>query len=191
MENASKALIIAGEILIGILVLSLAAYIITQFGSFSRNLNDQISETEIATFNVNFTNYSERTNISMQEIAAIINYAKRNNSEYEAERGDDYYVDVMIDGTSIIDTDINDFLSQNKNTTYYSCNAIVSNISATSNTEEIQARRTMADNDIVYNEYTRRVRSINFHTIGANSAESELYANALLQKYNIVWRDTV
>ena len=49
----------------------------------------------------------------------------------------------------------------------------------------------MADNDIVYNEYTRRVRSINFHTIGANSAESELYANALLQKYNIVWRDTV
>lgn len=33
MENASKALIIAGEILIGILVLSLAAYIITQFGA--------------------------------------------------------------------------------------------------------------------------------------------------------------
>ena len=60
MENASKALIIAGEVLIGVLVLSLAAYIVIQFGSFSRNLNDQISETEISSFNVNFTNFSKK-----------------------------------------------------------------------------------------------------------------------------------
>ena len=39
MENASKALIIAGEILIGVLILSLASYIVIQFGNFSRNMN--------------------------------------------------------------------------------------------------------------------------------------------------------
>ena len=54
MENASKALIIAGEILIGVLILSLASYIVIQFGNFSRNMNEQISATEIRTFNVNF-----------------------------------------------------------------------------------------------------------------------------------------
>ena len=57
MENASKALIIAGEILIGIAILSLASYIFIQFGTFSSNLNTQISETSITQFNVHFTNY--------------------------------------------------------------------------------------------------------------------------------------
>ena len=73
MENASKALIIAGEVLIGVLILTLASFVITQFGSFSRNLNNQMSETEIRSFNVNFTNFSGRANISMQEVATIIN----------------------------------------------------------------------------------------------------------------------
>ena len=190
MENASKALIIAGEILIGILVLSLAAYIITQFGSFSRNLNDQISETEISQFNVNFTNFSNRTNISMQEIATIINYAKRNNSEYEANLGDDYFVNVMIDGVSVLNSNINELLDQNKNNTYYSCNATVSNIRSTTNAEGaniVQARITYRDDDIIINEYTRKVTSINFHIIGVNENERALYSNALLQKYEIVW----
>ncbi len=188
MENASKALIIAGEILIGILVLSLAAYIITQFGSFSRNLNDQISETEISSFNVNFTNYSGRTNISMQEIATIINYAQKNNETYEAEPGDDFYVDVMIGDVSILNENINQFLEQNKNTTYYSCNVNVTGISTTNNENEIQARRTYTNSDIVYNENTRRVISIKFHPIGENETSRNLYSTALLQKYNIVWK---
>lgn len=188
MENASKALIIAGEVLIGVLVLSLAAYIVTQFGLFSRNLNDQISETEISSFNVNFTNFSERTNISMQDIATIINYAKKNNANYEAERGDDYFVDVTLDGTSMLDENINELLDENKNNTYYSCNAVVNSISTTANPEEIQAKKTDTDTDIVYNENTRRVISINFRTIGRNETEKELYANTLLQKFNIVWK---
>lgn len=188
MENASKALIIAGEILIGVLVLSLAVYIITQFGSFSKNLNDQISETEIAQFNVNFTNCSGRTNISIQEIASIINFAKKNNETYSAEPGDDFYVDVMINGTSLLNKNINNLLYENKNNIYYSCNTRVSSISTTSNENEIQARKTSIDSDIIFNENTRRVVSINFYPIGDNENDRNLYATALLQKYNIVWK---
>ena len=107
MENASKAFIIAGEVLIGVLILSLASYIIVQFGNFSRNMNDQISETEVRSFNVRFTNFSGRANISMQEVASMINYAKQRNASLEAEPGDEYYIDVKVGGSSVLDQSIN------------------------------------------------------------------------------------
>ena len=185
MENASKALIIAGEVLIGVLILSLASFVITQFGSFSRNLNNQMSETEIRSFNVNFTNFSGRANISMQEVATIINYAKKNNAEYEVGRNDPYFVDVIIDDTSVVeDININEFLDTTKNNTYYSCNVQISNINTTNNENEIRVNRRMTDGDIVYNESTRRVCSITFHSI-----TNTTYINAILQHYTILWNE--
>ena len=187
MENASKALIIAGEILIGVLILSLASYIVIQFGNFSRNMNEQISATEIRTFNVNFTNFSGRANISMQEIASIINYAKQSNSNYEAEPGDQFYVDVQIDGSSVLDDSINDLLAQNKNDTVYSCNVTLSQITTETGddgTVTISARRTFSESDIIYGEGTTMVKSINFHTINDSD-----YANALLQGATITWKN--
>ena len=42
MENASKALIMAAGVLIGILILSLAVYLFVSFGNTSRELHKQI-----------------------------------------------------------------------------------------------------------------------------------------------------
>lgn len=187
MENASKALIIAGEILIGVLILSLASYIVIQFGNFSRNMNEQISATEIRTFNVNFTNFSGRANISMQEIASIINYAKQSNSNYEAEPGDEFYVDVQIDGSSVLDDSINDLLAQNKNDKVYSCNVTLSQITTQTSDDgkvTISAKRTFNESDITYNESTTMVNLINFHEINDTD-----YANALLQGATITWKN--
>ena len=157
MENASKALIIAGEILIGVLILSLASYMIIQFGNFSKNMNEQMSATEIRSFNVNFTNFSGRANISMQEIATIVNFAKQSNNNYNAKPGDPYYVDVKIDGNSVLNNPINNFLEDNKNTKYYSCNIILSQISVhtlDNGMLSISAKRNYTNNDITYNEGT-------------------------------------
>lgn len=41
MENASKALIMAGGILVGVLVLSLMVYLFADFGSTSAQINAQ------------------------------------------------------------------------------------------------------------------------------------------------------
>ena len=184
MENASKALIIAGEILIGVLILSLASYIIVQFGNFSRNMNDQISETEVRSFNVRFTNFSGRANISMQEVASMINYAKQRNASLEAEPGDEYYIDVKVGGSSVLDQSINEFLEENKNNTYYSCNANIGSISVQKDEDEViesaSASITFTDTDITYNETTKMVNSINF-----NEISNEDYANALLQGVTI------
>lgn len=181
MENASKALIIAGEILIGIIILSLASYIIMQFGSFSKGINSRIDETEVTKFNVNFTNCSNKANISAQEIATLINFTKQSNNEYEAISGEDYYTDVCIDGVSMLNTNINEFLSQNKNNTYYYCNLTKPNIIKSGTDLEIRA--TTINSDITYNKNTGRVNKINFHSI----TDTE-YITAILQGNNIVWK---
>lgn len=187
MENASKALIIAGEILIGVLILSLASYMIIQFGNFSKNMNEQMSATEIRSFNVKFTNFSGRANISMQEIATIVNFAKQSNDNYNANPGDSYYVDVKIDGRSILNDSINEFLENNKNNSYYSCNITLSQISVQTldnGSLSISAKRNYNDSDITYNDGTQLVNMIDFHLI--NDAD---YANAILQGATIEWKN--
>ena len=42
MENASKALLMAGGVLIGILILSLAVYLFITFGAESKEIHAQI-----------------------------------------------------------------------------------------------------------------------------------------------------
>ena len=44
MENASNALIIAGGVLIGVLILSLAVYLFADFGSTSAEINKKTQE---------------------------------------------------------------------------------------------------------------------------------------------------
>lgn len=182
MENASKALIIAGEVLIGVLILSLAAYTITLFGNYSKNLNTQISETQITQFNVHFVTFEGRANISAQEIVSTINFAKQNNQKYNSQMGDDYYVEVYVDGTNYLNEDINEFLKTNQNLTFYSCNCEYSIESIDDENEKIIMNKLQGkdNNDIIYNEKTKLVKKINFHSVNNSN-----YANALLKGYNI------
>lgn len=184
MENASKALIMAGEVLIGVMILSLASYIILSFGSYSRNVNQQISESQITQFNVRFTNLAYRANISSQDIASIVNYAKQNNERYEARPGDDYYTDVFINGTSVISNDVNEFLTNNRNSTYYYCNLTnvrIDSINDASN--EITITASTTENDITFNQRTGLVTRIVFHPVSDSSGN---YANAILNGYKII-----
>ena len=64
MENVSKALIIAGEVLIAVLVLSLAMVVIVKFGKFSANTNKRLSEDELNNFNNKFYAFNGRINIT-------------------------------------------------------------------------------------------------------------------------------
>lgn len=185
MENASKALIIAGGVLIGVLILSLASYLIIQFGSFSRNINREMDSAQINSFNVNFTKYSNRANISAQEVASAINFAKQNNQEYEAQPGDDYYVDVYIGDTSVISNNINSFLDNNKNTTFYYCNLSYVHLTSVDHTKEyveISALDTTVD--IEYNEHTGLITKITFHEV--EDTRDINYAECMLKGYNIV-----
>lgn len=83
MENASKALIMAGGVLIGILLISLAVYLFADFGSTSAEINAQNAQKQITQFNSQFTSYEGKEGLTIYDIITVIGYAQENNKFYE------------------------------------------------------------------------------------------------------------
>ena len=177
MENSSKALIMAGEILIAILVLSLIAYLTVMFGQFSAGMHEKISESQRTEFNSHFFNCEGRSDITVQDIVSIIHFAKQENDSRELKYNDSsiYYVSVKIDGVDSfnkystaqeyndnnIEASINKFIKDN-NTKYFSCNIRLSK----SGNNIVESVPDLAD--IVTNDNTGLVSSINFVTVNSN-----------------------
>lgn len=69
MENASKALIMAAEVLIGILILTLAIYLVKTFGENAATQEQSIYQKNLTEFNEKFTKYETPTSsISMSQL---------------------------------------------------------------------------------------------------------------------------
>lgn len=96
MENASKALLMAASILIGLIVLSLGVYLVNTFKSFSQDYNDSMEIQRMEQFNAQFTAFSTRSNVSIHEIMTLANYAKEFNSTNNIEPTNNQYIKVHI-----------------------------------------------------------------------------------------------
>lgn len=77
MENASKALIIAGAILVSILIVSLGVMIFNSMSGTARKMAN-MDEQEIAAFNSKITPYLGKS-ISGSQVNALIQYVISNN----------------------------------------------------------------------------------------------------------------
>ena len=71
MENASKALIMAAGVLIGVLILSLAAFLFLDFGATSESVYSQMENQQLTQYNAQYTVYSGRKDITIYEIISI------------------------------------------------------------------------------------------------------------------------
>lgn len=89
MENASKALIIAAEVLIGVIILSVGATLFIIFSDYSKSTVAQIEETKITEFNAKFLKYDNKE-VTAHDIISIANLARENNFNYELENQDGY-----------------------------------------------------------------------------------------------------
>lgn len=81
MENATKALLIAGVVLIAIIIISIGLYLYSMFSNQSKEYNDIISATELEKFNSKFNVFIGRTDIRAQEIVSVANLAKEYNDQ--------------------------------------------------------------------------------------------------------------
>jgi len=81
MENASKALLLAGGVLIGLIVISIGVYLFNSYRENAISYNKQMQATEIRKFNVNFTNFEGRTDITIHEIITLTNFAIQHKKE--------------------------------------------------------------------------------------------------------------
>ena len=88
MENASNALIMAAGVLIGVLILSLAIFLIIDFGQTSSEINRRITDQQLVEFNANFTSYEGKEGLTIYDIVSVAGFARENNNYYDNQ---DYY----------------------------------------------------------------------------------------------------
>lgn len=105
MENASKALVMAAGVLIGVLLLSLAVYLFADFGATSARINAQNAEKQLIEFNSKFTSYEGfkdkdgNWKITIYDIISLASYAKEYNKFYEGTT--ESKINVSIGNTNI------------------------------------------------------------------------------------------
>ena len=100
MENASRALLIAAAVLLGVMIISIGAFLIFTFGGYAAEVEIERAEAEISAFNAKFLKYEGADNITIHQIITLANMAIENNKQYEltnANAGDEstYYVQVI------------------------------------------------------------------------------------------------
>ena len=104
MENASRALLMAGGILLGILILSLMVTLFASSSSLSKTYDQSKQSETIQKFNTNFTQYVGH-DLTIHQVLTIYNFAKQNgfeDSENIVKTGSFNF------NTSQIDIDLND-----------------------------------------------------------------------------------
>ena len=95
MENASKALIIAGAILIVVLLISIGIAVLNATSNLQSEVNSGVESTEIQSFNEQFVKYTGRI-VNASQVKSLLILIKANNSYYEFDSntpvGTDKYV---------------------------------------------------------------------------------------------------
>ena len=106
MENASKALIMAAEVLIGIMIISIGVYLFNTLGKYSAETTATIEDAQIAQFNDQFLRFSgnsgdgtEPINCTIHDIVGVANLANKINldngfTEEENASDSSYYIQI-------------------------------------------------------------------------------------------------
>lgn len=130
MENASKALLMSATVLISVMVISLGTYLFATFGTYSKNINKNLSAKQTQEFNAQFTKYEGGDPCTVYDIVTVINLAKNSNNQYEEYQNIDKrpqysdsntYIYVNINKDTNInelssEQDLNNFISSNNTT---------------------------------------------------------------------------
>ena len=94
MENASKALIIAGAILLAILIITLGIVIYQQAAGVLNS--NSMSEVDITSFNSKFTQY-EGENIRGAQVNSLLDQVRNNNITYQDDTS--RQVNIKVEGS--------------------------------------------------------------------------------------------
>ena len=78
MDNASKALLMAGGVLIAIIVISIGVFLFLSYGEIGSNYEETTATNEVMKYNTNFTKFLGRQDITIQEIVSTISFADNN-----------------------------------------------------------------------------------------------------------------
>ena len=73
MENASKALLMAGGILISLIIIGALLLMFNQLGAFQKSQTSSEKDSQLATFNQDFARYADETSLKGVDIISLAN----------------------------------------------------------------------------------------------------------------------
>lgn len=102
MENASKALIIAATVLMGILIITLGIMLYVSVMNNIISTREEMEANAVYKFNTQFLNYSASNDVSFQDVISVASMAFESNNQYTFDptslhNGNDFYVSVIAD----------------------------------------------------------------------------------------------
>lgn len=130
MENASKAIIMAGGILIAVIIMTIGVYVFATFGGSSKDIQEQLNSRNLAEFNNNFTKFQDSKEITIHDIISLANFARQYNVDMGLNYRDKSYINVCIGKTNLSNDTTQDIeLLKSKSTNgkeikYYECQKI-------------------------------------------------------------------
>lgn len=157
MENASKALLMAAGVLMGVVILSLAAYLFVTFSSSADDVKSEIANNQLNKFNIQFLAYEQREDLTVYDILTAVNLAENNNKYYQLEPGDTNYITVKVDNSVVNSTDIEKKIKPEslekegemkednlggKSLKNYRCNVLLSDITGRVNAVNFSSNKT-------------------------------------------------
>lgn len=81
MENASKALIMAGGILIALMILGALMLMFSNLSAYQNQNDASTKDSQIAEFNNQFSPY-DKSNLTLMELASLYNKIQSHNNKY-------------------------------------------------------------------------------------------------------------
>ncbi len=84
MENASKALIMAGGMLLAIVIITLGVYTYSSLHILSESRNDEVAQQELVDFNRTYEAFNKQLMYGT-EVISIMNKANDNNKRYNQD----------------------------------------------------------------------------------------------------------
>ena len=157
MENASKALLMAAGVLMGVVILLFAAYLFLTFSSSADDVKSEIANNQLNKFNSQFLAYEQREDLTVYDILTAVNLAENNNKYYQLEPGDTNYITVKVDNSVVNSTDIEKKIKPEslekegemkednlggKSLKNYRCNVLLSDITGRVNAVNFSSNKT-------------------------------------------------
>lgn len=96
MDNVTKALIIAGGMLIALMVASLFVYLFTSYGNYAEEMYNRINQRQQTEANNEYTKYEGSNENTIYDVVTVINKAKDNNTSLNLSQGQRGYITVRI-----------------------------------------------------------------------------------------------
>lgn len=126
MENATKAMLIAAGVLMGVMILSLGAALFASLDAYVQAEHERMEFIEQNAFNTQFIKYSNSNTLTIQDIVTAANLAHQNNIKYNADAGNrgnqgSLYVAVYLNNQpkeNATDDEIAQLLTENLSKTY-------------------------------------------------------------------------